>query len=115
MCEALRPSLDEANIVESEEEALDYIAKRGSAQAFIKENRIAYTRLLLESELLPHVSTRPGPGDLQRKAFFLGYIVNKLLRAFLGRIQEDDRDYYGKKRLDMAGSLLASHFRQLFR
>ena len=31
MCEALRPSLDEANIVESEEEALDYIAKRGSA------------------------------------------------------------------------------------
>lgn len=42
-------------------------------------------------------------------------MVNKLLRAFLGRIQEDDRDYYGKKRLDMAGSLLASHFRQLFR
>jgi DNA-directed RNA polymerase II subunit RPB2 len=109
----LRPSLDEAHIVDTEEEALDYIAKRGSAQAFIKENRIAYTRLLLESELLPHVSTRPN--DVQRKAFFLGYMVNKLLRAFLGRIQEDDRDYYGKKRLDMAGSLLASHFRQLFR
>ncbi len=99
--------------MDTEEEALDYIAKRGSAQAFIKENRIAYTRLLLESELLPHVSTRPN--DVQRKAFFLGYMVNKLLRAFLGRIQEDDRDYYGKKRLDMAGSLLASHFRQLFR
>ena len=109
----MRPSLDEALIVDTEEEALDYIAKRGSAQAFIKENRIAYTRLLLESELLPHVSTRPN--DVQRKAFFLGYMVNKLLRAFLGRIQEDDRDYYGKKRLDMAGSLLASHFRQLFR
>jgi len=42
-------------------------------------------------------------------------MVNKLLRAYLGRIQEDDRDYYGKKRLDMAGSLLAGHFRQLFR
>ena len=42
-------------------------------------------------------------------------MTNKLLKAYLGRIQEDDRDYYGKKRLDMAGSLLATHFRQLFR
>jgi len=109
MSEALRASLAEAKIVENEEEALDYIAKRGSAQAFIKENRLNYSRLLLESELLPHVSTRPG--DMTRKAFFLGYMANKLLKGFLGRIDEDDRDYYGKKRLDMAGSLLASHFR----
>jgi DNA-directed RNA polymerase II subunit RPB2 len=42
-------------------------------------------------------------------------MANKLLKAYLGRIEEDDRDYYGKKRLDMAGSLLAAHFRQLFR
>jgi DNA-directed RNA polymerase II subunit RPB2 len=31
MSEVLRASLDEANIVDTEEEALDYIAKRGSA------------------------------------------------------------------------------------
>lgn len=113
MSEVLRASLEEAKLIESEEDALDYIAKRGSAQGFIKENRIAYSKLLLESEFLPHVSTRPQ--DVQKKAFFLGYIANKLLRAYLGRIDEDDRDYYGKKRLDMAGSLLAGHFRQLFR
>lgn len=70
---------------------------------------MSYTRLILESEFLPHVSTRPN--DVQRKAFFLGYMANKLLKAYLGRIEEDDRDYYGKKRLDMAGSLLAAHFR----
>lgn len=52
---------------------------------------------------------------MPKKSFFLGYMVNKLLKAYLGRIDEDDRDYYGKKRLDMAGSLLATHFRQLFR
>lgn len=33
----------------------------------------------------------------------------------MGRTTEDDRDYYGKKRLDMAGSLLSGLFRQLFR
>ncbi len=59
MSEVLRASLEEAKLIESEEEALDYIAKRGCAQAFIKENRLAYTKLTLESEFLPHVSTRP--------------------------------------------------------
>ena len=55
------------------------------------------------------------PNDLPKKSFFLGYMANKLIKAYLGRIDEDDRDYYGKKRLDMAGSLLATHFRSLFR
>jgi DNA-directed RNA polymerase II subunit RPB2 len=68
---------------------------------------------MLETEILPHVSVLPR--DLNKKSFFLGYMANKLLKAFLGRINEDDRDYYGKKRLDMARSLLATHFRQLFR
>jgi len=33
----------------------------------------------------------------------------------LERIDEDDRDHYGKKRLDLAGPLLAGLFRMLFR
>ena len=57
--EVLRSSLEEAKTVETEEEALDYIAKRGNAQAYIKENRLSYSRLILEGEFLPHVSTRP--------------------------------------------------------
>jgi DNA-directed RNA polymerase II subunit RPB2 len=42
-------------------------------------------------------------------------MANKLIKASIGVINEDDRDYYGKKRLDMAGLLLSSHFRQLFK
>jgi DNA-directed RNA polymerase II subunit RPB2 len=38
-------------------------------------------------------------------------MANRLMKAHLGRSVEDDRDYYGKKRLDMAGSLLGTHFR----
>ena len=33
----------------------------------------------------------------------------------LERIEEDDRDHYGKKRLDLAGPLLGGLFRLLFR
>jgi len=42
-------------------------------------------------------------------------MANKLVKASIGIIEQDDRDYYGKKRLDMAGSLLSTHFRQLFK
>lgn len=55
------------------------------------------------------------PDGMYKKSFFLGYMANKLVKASLGFVNEDDRDYYGKKRLDMAGSLLGSNFRALFR
>ena len=55
----------------------------------MKDKRIIYAKLLLETEFLPHVSTK----------------ANKLIKASIGVITEDDRDYYGKKRLEMAGSL----------
>ena len=113
MKEALRPSLELAKMIESQEDALDYIAKRGAAQAYTKDKRIVYAKLLLESEFLPHVSVMPD--GMYKKSFFLGYMANKLVKASLGLINEDDRDYYGKKRLDMAGSLLGSNFRSLFR
>jgi len=42
-------------------------------------------------------------------------MANKLIKASIGVITEDDRDYYGKKRLEMAGTLLGTLYRQLFR
>jgi DNA-directed RNA polymerase II subunit RPB2 len=64
-------------------------------------------------KLLPHIGTdKP---SFRRKAFFIGYMVNKLLYAFLGKTEEDDRDHYGKKRLDMTGTLLISLFKEQFK
>ena len=45
----------------------------------------------------------------------MGYIVHKMLMCSLGRLDEDDRDHFGKKRLDLAGPLMAGLFRTLFR
>ena len=69
--------------------------------------------MVLEGDFLPHVSTEPE--GLIKKAYFVGYMVNRLLSASLGRCAEDDRDYYGKKRMEMAGTLLSGLYRQLFR
>ncbi len=51
---------------------------------------------------------------MTRKAFFLGYMVHRMLQCALGRREVDDRDHFGKKRLDLAGPLLANLFRMLF-
>jgi len=47
--------------------------------------------------------------------FFIGYMVHRLCFAALGRIEEDDRDHYGKKRMDLAGALLGTLFKQRFK
>ena len=69
--------------------------------------------MVLEGDFLPHVSLQPE--GLIKKAYFVGYMVNRMLTASLGRAGEDDRDYYGKKRMEMAGTLLGGLYRQLFR
>lgn len=77
MCEALKPSLEHAMTIMTEEEALDYIAKRGSATQYSKETRISYAIKILENEFLPHVSTTPE--GLYKKSYFVGYMVNRLI------------------------------------
>jgi len=63
-----------------------------------------------------HASGTPfADRDCAGQAFFLGYMVNRLLLVALGRREEDDRDHYANKRLDLGGPLLAQLFRQLFR
>ena len=113
MLELLRPSLEEAFEIHEQNKALDYIGKRGAAESVEQHKRISYAKDMLQKEMLPHVSTLPN--NESKKAFFIGYMVYRLANCALGRTNEDDRDHYGKKRLDMAGALFAGLFRQLFR
>ena len=113
MMEQLRPSLDEAFVVQNQTIALDFIGRRGSATNIGRSKRVQYAKELLQKEVLPHVGTEEQSDT--KKAFFVGYIVHKLLMCSLERIDEDDRDHYGKKRLDLAGPLLGGLFRMLFR
>jgi DNA-directed RNA polymerase II subunit RPB2 len=113
MCESLRASLEESSKIMNQDEALDYIARRGAFASSNKQTRIMLAQKILTQEFLPHISTLP-EGNL-RKAYFVGYMVNRLIQGQLGKTTEDDRDYYGKKRMDMAGALLSQLFRQEFR
>lgn len=113
MMERFRPSLEEARPIRTEAAALDFIGKRGSAEGVVRRERIQYAREILQKETLPHVGTMDNCET--KKAFFLGYTVHKMLMCSLGRIEQDDRDHFGKKRLDLAGPLLGGQFRLLFK
>merc|ERR1712106_1018743 len=113
LMEMVKPSLDEAFVIQEQNVALNFIGGRGARPGVTKEKRIKYAREILQKEMLPHV----GVSDFceTRKAYFLGYMVHRLLLAALGRRELDDRDHYGNKRLDLAGPLLAFLFRGLFK
>jgi DNA-directed RNA polymerase II subunit RPB2 len=113
MMDLFRPSLEEAFVIQRQDVALDFIGRRGSARDVTKEDRIRYAAGILQKEVLPHVGTEEHCET--KKGFFLGYAVHKLLMCRLGRSGEDDRDHFGKKRLDLAGPLLGGLFRVLFR
>lgn len=112
MLEMLKPCLEEAFVIQDREVALDFLGKRGKNQKLSRNDRIKFARNVLQKELLPHIAQNEGSET--RKAFFLGYMIHRMLQCVLGRRDVDDRDHFGKKRLDLAGPLLASLFRMLF-
>ena len=115
MMEMLRPCIEEAFAVQDSSVALDFIGKRGNRdQAGLgREKRIKVATDILQKETMPHISQ--SSGSTSRKGYFLGYMVHKLLQCALGRREPDDRDHFGKKRLDLAGPLLAKLFRGIIR
>lgn len=111
MLELLKPSIEEGALIQNQEIALDWLSRR-SNQTGSKNKRLSYARDLMQKELLPHITQQRGQET--RKAFFFGYMIHRLVLCVLGRRDEDDRDHFGKKRLDLAGPLIANLFRILF-
>jgi DNA-directed RNA polymerase III subunit RPC2 len=53
--------------------------------------------------------------DFRAKAIYVCNIVRRLLLVHLGHVNVDDKDYYGNKRLELAGNLLSLLFEDLFK
>lgn len=108
-------SIEEANNVLFTRDAREYLCRYMNVNGhpkelmYNKQYRMNVLTSVLEKEFLPHVGS-----DLGRKAMYLGYMVNKLLKCFLGIIPFDDRDSYINKRIDTPGILLANLFRQYY-
>ncbi|KAL9115975.1 MAG: hypothetical protein Q9227_000343 [Pyrenula ochraceoflavens] len=114
MMEMLMGSLQEGSVIQNTEVALDFIGRRGSSANLRSSERRKHAEEVLIREFLPHIGQDAASRSEGRKAYFLGYMVNRMLRCALGRTEPDDRDHLGKKRLDLAGPLMAKLFRTQF-
>lgn len=70
---------------------------------------------LLRNAFLPHINSDRYDDVLKVKAYFLGYMINKLLNCYLGRTEPDDRDSFVNKRIDMPGDLTFELFKQYYK
>ena len=98
------PSIHDANIIFNQETALEYIS------TFIKRETIDSTLEILTDYFLPHI----GEKNFLDKAYFLGIMVNKLLKVYMNEEKPTDRDSFLFKRVEVTGSLLYDLFREYF-
>lgn len=109
---------DKGNHITTREKAYDYLISKlrvipktsnTSIRNKMEQNRLNLTRQL-KKNFLPHIS-----GSLKKKAMYLGFMLNKLIRTSLGIIPLSDRDSYQNKRVDTVGALMLELFQTQMR
>ena len=112
--ESLRASIIDSNSILTQEDALKVVTSNVmyTPMNMDKETGAAkkrgFANEVLHNDLFPHSQTQ------KQKIYFLGYMVNRLLKCSLGLAKQDDRDSYLNKRIDLTGALLNNLFRNYF-
>ena len=98
------PCVHDANKIFNQQNALEFIAeltKRGTVSSVIE---------ILSDYFLPHI----GELNFLEKAYFIGYMVNRLLKVYTKEEKPTDRDNFRFKRVELTGSLLYDLFREYY-
>jgi DNA-directed RNA polymerase II subunit RPB2 len=114
LLKALQASIIDANGIMTQDDAVRYFISQviftpinmDRETGAMKKREFAHE--VLHNDLFPHCNTA------KQRLFFLGYMANKLLRAFFEINKQDDRDSYLNKRVDLTGALLNNLFRNYF-
>jgi DNA-directed RNA polymerase II subunit RPB2 len=104
MIDLFIPSIHDANTIFTQQIALEFISK------FTKRQTVSAVQEILMDYFLPHV----GEDNFLNKAYFIGFMVNKLLRVFSQKEPPTDRDNFKFKRVETSGSLIYDLFREYY-
>jgi len=114
MLYGLKASIFDSNKYLTQEDCLTHITSNAMYTPLNMEKeegarkKREFTVNVIENDLFPHCKTKT------QKIYFLGFMVNKLLKTSFGWLDVDDRDSYVNKRIDLAGTLLNNLFRNYF-
>ena len=104
MIDLFIPSVHDANKIFTQQTALEFI------KTFTKKQTLSAVLEILMNYFLPHV----GEDNFLNKAYYVGFMVNKLLRVYMKREKPTDRDNFRFKRVEMSGTLIYDLFREYF-
>lgn len=100
----LEASIHDAAPIITQYDAIHYISM------FVKGRSVTRTMRILADYFLPHI----GENNFIEKAYYLGYIVNRLLSVATGLEPETERDSYKYKRLQLIGPMMKNLFREYY-
>lgn len=98
------PSVHHASVVFNQQSALEFIG------LLTKHQSVYSAHDVLMNYFLAHVGT----DNYIEKAYFVGYMVRKLLRVYLKDDHPTDRDNFKCKRIELSGSLMYDLFREYY-
>jgi len=104
MVDLFIPSVHDANKIFTQQTALEFIkelTKRGTVSSVIE---------ILSDYFLPHI----GELNFLDKAYFVGYMVYRLLKVYTKEAKPTDRDNFRFKRIEMSGTLIYDLFREYY-
>jgi DNA-directed RNA polymerase II subunit RPB2 len=104
MIDLFAPSVHDAGGIFTQRNALKYIA------TLTKGKTTTHALEILADYFLPHI----GEINFLEKAYYLGYIVFRLLSVSTGIELPTDRDNFKYKRLELVGSLMYDLFREYY-
>ena len=104
MVDLFAPSVHDAGGILTQRNALKYIA------TLTKGKTTTHALEILADYFLPHV----GEINFTQKAYYLGYIVFRLLCVYTGIEPPTDRDNFKYKRIELVGSLMYDLFREYY-
>ncbi|OAD47023.1 DNA-directed RNA polymerase III subunit RPC2 [Eufriesea mexicana] len=109
-------SLEECHVLNvfAQNQALRFLSNKRKQKRYsvIKSSITDEMKDILATNILSHV---PVGFNFKMKATYIALMIRKVMKAQSDEKLVDDRDYYGNKRLELAGSLLSLMFEDLFK
>ena len=104
MVDLFIPSVHDASKIFTQQTALEFIAE------LTKRGTVSNVNEILSDYFLPHI----GELNFLEKAYFVGYMVYRLLKVYSKEQKPTDRDNFKFKRVELSGSLIYDLFREYY-